>query len=226
MPVVEIQPNLKHDDLARLLGSPKGRIASNSLNKKLKHWKKRTRQIIRPRLVYQKHKLKKVSAGIIQLDGNYRLKSAKLSRTLRRSKEIICFLATIGAGIEKEIKLLMGQKRLGEAYLVDAMGSIMVEDLVEQFQSHMGEHYRLQGQLVGLRFSPGYCDWPVTEQKKLFKLIDCQKVGVELTDSCLMKPRKSISGVFGLIPCPEGKDLRTYNPCADCNKFDCPARRS
>ncbi len=119
----------------------------------------------------------------------------------------------------------MGQKRLAEAYLLDAMGSVMVENLVEQFQSHMGEHYQAQDKLVTLRFSPGYCDWPVTEQKKLFKLLDFKKIGVELSDSCLMQPRKSISGVFGLYPCPDGKDRSAYNPCLECNKFDCPNRR-
>ncbi|MFP3867481.1 MAG: vitamin B12 dependent-methionine synthase activation domain-containing protein [Desulfobacteraceae bacterium] len=225
MALLEIQPNMENAELAKLLGSHKGRISSHSLNKKVKLWKKKSRQIIKPKLIYQKHKLKKVSNGVILLDGNQRLRSTKLSKTLRHSQELVCFLATIGSGIEKEINRLMQQRRLAEAYLLDAMGSTMVENLVEQFQSHMRQHYRTKDKMVTLRFSPGYCDWPVTEQKKLFRLIDFQRVGVELTDSCLMKPRKSISGVFGLLPCPDGKDRRTYNPCLECNKINCPARR-
>ncbi|MCK7489824.1 MAG: hypothetical protein MZU79_06060 [Anaerotruncus sp.] len=53
--------------------------------------------------------------------------------------------------------------------------------------------------------SPGSLeDWPITEQTKLFSIFgDTERlVGVRLTDSMLMVPRKSISGI--LFPSEEG----------------------
>ncbi len=225
MPLKEILPNMEDKKLARLLGSRKGRKFSPSLKNKVKNLKDKTSRIIKPRVHFKKHKIHRVSSGLIQLESDHHLKSPKLARTMKGSKEIICFVGTIGKGIEKEIKKLMRQKRLSEAYLLDAMGSVMVEDLVEQFQSRLRKQQKAQNKAVGLRFSPGYCDWPVTEQKKLFRLMEAQQVGVELTDSCLMKPRKSISGVIGVFPQVEGLELNDYNPCWDCKKLDCTARR-
>lgn len=225
MPLMEILPNVEERELTRLLGSRKGRKLSPSLKKKVKNLKDKTSRIIKPRVQFKKHKIQKISPGVVQLESDHRLKSPKLSRTMRGSQEIVCFVGTIGKGIEKEIKQLMKQKRLSEAYVMDAMGSVMVENLVEQFQSKLRKHYKSQNKALSLPFSPGYCDWPITEQKKLFELIEPHHAGVELTDSCLMKPRKSISGVVGLFPCEREQELSGYNPCWECQKLDCTARR-
>jgi hypothetical protein len=222
---MEILPNVEDRELTRLLGSRKGRKLSPALKNKVSRLKVKTSRIIKPRVHFKKHKIQEISPGVVQLESDHRLKSPKLSRTMRGSQEIVCFVVTIGKGIEKEINKLMKQKRLSEAYVLDALGSVMVENLVEQFQSKLRKHYKAKNKAVGLPFSPGYCDWPVTEQKKLFQLIEPQKVGVELTESCMMKPCKSISGVVGLFSEENGQELGDYNPCLACQKLDCSARR-
>jgi cobalamin-dependent methionine synthase I len=102
---------------------------------------------------------------------------------------------------------------------------VAADNMVATFHERMKDEYKNQGKQVTLCFSPGYCDWPITEQKKLFNLLDSQDVDVELSDSCLMTPRKSISGVFG-IQSDEKHGDKAYNPCWDCNKTDCQARRA
>ncbi|MCG8400671.1 MAG: vitamin B12 dependent methionine synthase, partial [Firmicutes bacterium] len=59
------------------------------------------------------------------------------------------------------------------------------------------------------------------EQKKLFSILgDCsEKIGVELTDSLLMVPVKSISGIF--FPAEAG-----FESCLLCPRADCPGRRA
>ena len=225
MPLTDILPNVRDQELARLLGSRKGRKFSPSLKKKVKNLKDKTSRLIKPRVHFKKHKIQEISPGVVHLETDLSLKSPKLSRTMRGSQEIVCFVGTIGRGIEKETKRLVKKKRLSEAYILDAMGSVLVENLVDQFQSRLDQHYQNQNKTTGLRFSPGYCDWPVTEQKKLFELLEPEKARVELTDSCLMQPRKSISGVFGLYSCETGQEWGDYNPCLECKKLDCTARR-
>ncbi|OPL13558.1 MAG: hypothetical protein AVO38_13160 [delta proteobacterium ML8_D] len=151
--------------------------------------------------------------------------SQKLSSALDGSDEIVCFVATIGTIIEEEINGLIAQNRLSEAYVLDAMGSVAVEDMVEQFHQCRRAPFFSEDKSVTLRFSPGYCDWPVTEQKKLFSLFDSEPPGIELLDSCLMQPRKSVSGVFGLVHC-SSSFFQPYNPCRHCKKTDCLARRA
>jgi hypothetical protein len=64
-------------------------------------------------------------------------------------------------------------------------------------------------------------DWPITEQPKLFSIFgDTERlIGVRLTDSMLMVPRKSISGI--LFPSEEG-----FSSCQLCERAACPARRT
>jgi hypothetical protein len=64
-------------------------------------------------------------------------------------------------------------------------------------------------------------DWPITEQPKLFSIFgDTERlVGVRLTNSMLMIPRKSISGIF--FPSEEG-----FTSCQLCDRDTCPGRRA
>jgi cobalamin-dependent methionine synthase I len=138
---------------------------------------------------------------------------------------VVCFAGTIGAEVDEEIDRLTSKNKYSDAFVVDATGSAGAEQLVEAFHQGMEKFLRTQGKGVTVRFSPGYCDWTVEEQAKLFKLLETDLIGVELSDSFLMTPRKSVSGIFGLTSTPSSKSTR-YNPCAHCGKKDCMARRS
>ncbi len=208
------------------MGKRKGRPFSKSLSSKIISLKKKLHALANPVLSYRMYRLETVSKNGVELEGNLCLKSSKLAGTLSGCKEVVCFLGTIGTRIEKEISRLMGQHRLSEAFVLDVMGSVTTENMVAQFHRRMKKLHETDKEAVTLRFSPGYCDWPVTEQKPLFQLLDTKSVGVQLTDSCLMQPRKSISGVFGIYPRHDGSTHKIYNPCLECRKKDCQARRN
>ena len=166
-----------------------------------------------------------VDKGRIYLEDGTVFKSPKLTRAVSGSDRLICFITTLGKGIDSEISRMMRQTSLSEAYVLDALGSVAVESVAERFHRYMETRYRENSKAVTLRFSPGYCDWPIIEQKKLVRLFDSDGIGVQLQDSCLMQPRKSISAVFGVYPVYENPPPPPYNPCLDCSKIDCSARR-
>jgi len=182
---------------------------------------------MKPRLSYHKKTIKLIAKGHVSLNEGPVFKSPKLARTLRDSEEIICFVTTVGGEIDSEINAIMRHGRLSEAYVLDALGSAAVESVAEKFHRYIETRCREEDKAVTVRFSPGYCDWPVMEQKKLFRLFDSDSTGVQLQDSCLMMPAKSISAVFGLYPVVDNSPPPPgYNPCLDCSKIDCPARRA
>lgn len=220
--VKDLVPNLPMEKLTFRLGGRSNRRLSHATRTKVHTSRDRVQDLIRPRLTYQIKQMTKGSKGLVSVEGGIRFKSPKLAKTLKDCSRIVCFVATVGRDIEKEIKKLMHENRLSEAYIVDSMGSVAVEDMVERFQKRMTTEIAKDEMMTTLRFSPGYCDWPITEQKKLFRLLDNDEIGVRISDSCLMSPRKSISGVFGIVP--ENSPL--YNPCIDCRKTHCEARRS
>ena len=219
-------PEVSDRELARVLGVHQKNRISRSLSQKLERWKKSLNALARPVIFHRKYRIKRIAGNHVELEGNQRLHSTKLARTLDGCKEAVCFIGTIGSRIEKEIGALMRQRRLSDAYVLDTVGSVSVEGMIERFHRDMKTLYKAHRQMVTLRFSPGYCDWPVTDQKPLFRLLNSRLIDVQLTDSCLMKPRKSISGIFGLCPYGDHEKPIPYHPCADCRRRDCQARRN
>ena len=64
-------------------------------------------------------------------------------------------------------------------------------------------------------------DWPIQEQVNLFRLLgDTEaQVGVLLTESCLMLPTKSVSGIRFMAS-------ESWENCMLCPRPICPSRRA
>ncbi len=75
-----------------------------------------------------------------------------------------------------------------------------------------------------LRYSPGYCGWHITGQKKLFEELKPESIGITLNSSYLMQPIKSISGVM----ISGDKNIHffenNFSFCADCKTISCKER--
>lgn len=63
-------------------------------------------------------------------------------------------------------------------------------------------------------------DWPISQQRPLFALLGdvMDDIGVELTESCLMMPVKSVSGLLF-------QSEKHYTNCSLCPREGCPNRR-
>ena len=221
-----IRPIIVGKNLIKRLGGRKEGTFSRSLRIKVHNGVRTLYRLMNPHLLFVKEGIERVEGGRVYLNGGMTFKSPKLSRTLRDSEELICFLTTIGGEIDFEINRMMRHGHLSQAFIMDALGSVAVESVAKQFHQHMERQYSENGKAVTLRFSPGYCDWPIEEQRKLFELFDPNTAGIELNDSCLMTPRKSISAIFGVYHISDDSAQPPYNPCVDCTKTDCPSRRA
>jgi len=223
---MNITPVIEKDALARLLGGVEYNNISRLTRLKIDKLEPVFKELVDPSLYHQNTEINSVEKGAVYLEEGPELKSPKLSKTLKNCKEMVCYIATIGGDIEDEINRLMDKRHLAEAYILDAMASVAADNMVATFHQRMKGVYKNQRKQITLCFSPGYCDWPVTDQKKLFGIFDSNELEVELTDSCFMQPRKSISGVFGIKPSDANSKEQSYNPCLECNRHSCSARRT
>lgn len=140
---------------------------------------------------------------------------------LRGSERFAFFICTAGKDIsEKSVSLLKGENPV-LGYVYDVLGSAMAEaagDMVELFlkKEVAGNDVKITN-----RYSPGYCNWSVADQHKLFSLFGGATSGVTLTGSALMHPVKSISGIIGI-----GRDVhyRDYQ-CTLCTSKNCVYRK-
>lgn len=197
---------------------------SYSVQRKIEELEKNLPELLSPRIFSKIINISSIEKSRIFIENDITLTSNKLSKTLKNCEELIVFLGTIGPELEHQVKKMSKQNQLSTGYILDTMGSIAVEDMVERFHNSEAEKHQNMHQGVTLRFSPGYCDWSIKEQEKIFSFFNSEEVGVELKDSCLMSPQKSISGVFGILP--KGSPPFSYNPCSECESRECEARRS
>jgi len=219
--IVETIPIFENNAVAHLLDGMRYRSSSRHIN-----LSDIFEELITPHLQYRIIKIDHINKGSVHLRGGLNLSSPILAKVMKNCEHAVCFIATIGSDVEGEITRLSEENHLSYAYILDTMGSTVIESMVDKFHKSMGKQYGAKGRGVTLRFSPGYCDWHITEQEKLFRALDSNHLDVELTDSCLMQPRKSISGIFGVLPSSINPPAPPYNPCSKCKKKNCPSRRN
>ena len=108
-----------------------------------------------------------------------------------------------------------------EAFVADAIGSLTVEKAMDKIHAQLELEMQAESMRVGNRYSPGYCNWPVSNQRELFEQIGELPIAISLTESCLMLPIKSVSGIIGV-----GAHIRKRPyACRICNNRDCAYRR-
>jgi hypothetical protein len=106
--------------------------------------------------------------------------------------------------------------------ILDALGSAAAEEAANQTNQLICESAIREGRQPGRRRSPGYHPWDVTEQRLLFALLEPADIGITLTASCMMVPRKSVSFV---VPLDDGwPEDPPGSRCSRCGLEDCPYR--
>jgi hypothetical protein len=108
-----------------------------------------------------------------------------------------------------------------EAFIIDAIGSLTVENAVNKIQAQLEIFANENGMKISNRYSPGYCNWHLSGQKALFEYMEKIPVNVTLTESCLMLPIKSVSGIIGI-----GSTIKKREyACRICKNKDCIYRK-
>ncbi|MFI3248057.1 MAG: vitamin B12 dependent-methionine synthase activation domain-containing protein [Rikenellaceae bacterium] len=142
---------------------------------------------------------------------------------LRRSSSVVMFVATAGDDFQKWMDDRAAQGEILNTFIIDAIGTLIVECTGDYIERMIEAEIASGAESMKHtnRFSPGYCGWRIEEQHKFFAMLPKGICGIDLSDSSLMHPIKSISGVVGI-----GKDVivKKYG-CAICKRTDCYMRR-
>lgn len=140
-----------------------------------------------------------------------------VSSQLRGSDSIAVFLCTAGSGISAKSRQAMEAGDLLTGYIYDAVGNEIVDAAFHLLYKDLQKHTEVSGKKLTNRYNPGYCDWKVDEQEKLFRLMPDNYCGIRLNSSALMDPEKSVSGFIGI-----GRNVRFNSfTCGLCDRTDC-----
>lgn len=155
--------------------------------------------------------------GILRVGGKTFHPAKVVISQVKYASSLAFFICTVGKQISEKSKKFSENNDPMTGYILDVIGSIAADKTAEFIQKELEINCSKSGFKISDRFSPGYCEWSVSEQKLLFDLFPPEIFGVELTAASLMYPVKSVSGLIGI-----GKSLsQKRNQCQWCNDKDC-----
>ncbi len=121
-----------------------------------------------------------------------------VTHQLKNSERAAWYVCTAGEEISRYTRQLMDEGDLMKGYVADVLANVVVEAAMDRIQSSLENEMTKAGLKITNRYSPGYCDWDIAEQKKLFSVFPENYLDIALSDSCLMIPVKSVSGIIGI----------------------------
>ena len=142
-------------------------------------------------------------------------------RQLHGSEAYALFICTCGTEFEDYQQRLKDEGDMVRLFIADALGSVIAERCADVMETSLQESIDKLSWHHTNRFSPGYCGWHVSQQQILFPLFEGNTCGVILTDSSLMVPIKSVSGIIGV-----GHIVRKLDyTCGLCDFAQCFKRK-
>jgi hypothetical protein len=177
-------------------------------------------------------------ASVVSGPGNARLGGTEFSS--RKLREILfeagahsALLVAVSAGkeCEEHARELWNEGKPDEYFFLETYGSAVVEQLITAASGRICA-WADQNQMAALpHFSPGYSGWDIAEQLSLWSLFQKTFSGgfpgeLEVLDSGLLRPKKSLLAVIGLTRNLEkARRFQKLIPCENCSLMDCRYRR-
>ena len=221
----DFEIELKKDEVCQLLGYRDGGQPTGSISALIDEELKEARQLIDASSYYQLMDVEDISPPTVVLENGIKVTVTGeiLSWVLSPCQLATVFVSSIGLPLENRVAELLEEGELLRGYILDAIGSTAANAAAAYLRDRIKELAKSEGAEITIRCSPGYCDWDIAEQRVLFEVMDSAKTGVELSNDCLMTPRKSVSGLIG-VGWGDKERIRLA-PCHLCTKRDCPSRR-
>jgi len=171
--------------------------------------------IVKPKAVYRVVFIDSKGDDYVVVDG-IMLDSRVLRINLEQANRIFPYVATCGTELEDWSRSF---DNILTNYWVDTIKEVALQTAIQALDKHLQDQFH-PGRISIM--NPGSLeDWPLQEQRKLFALLGnlTDVIGVQLTESLVMTPIKSVSG----IRFPTEVD---FESCQLCPRINCNERRA
>jgi hypothetical protein len=147
---------------------------------------------------------------------------------VRQAEELALFAATMGDALITKSSELFADGKAALGFMLDAVNSSGAERLGRRmghyFLELVPEGKRRQKKLKVQYYSPGHCGWHISGQAKLFQVLHPEEIGITLTESWVMRPFKSISGVLVVGELEIHRFQPVFSFCKQCKERKCVQR--
>lgn len=206
-------------EILRYLGH-RGQEIPENVEELIKECERELEQAASPRAMWKEYPLT-IEDHVLDM-GFLQTRSRSLERNLRDCERVILFAATLGS----QVDVLLHRYniiQMSKAVVMQAASVAMLETFCDEKNQELKNSYEAKGWYLRPRFSPGYGDFPLECQREIAPALEMGKrIGINLTDTLLMMPSKSVTAVIGASRLPRNC---TVQGCEVCAKRDCAYRR-
>lgn len=194
---MEITERIRRDEWLKALGAEKG--GACDLSADMDEAEREILKAARPRAVYRLMARDEIS-----------IPGYSLSEHLAGCEKVAVMAVTLGIEVDNIIRKAQVTD-MALAVMLDSGASVLVEQLCDDFERYIDGH--VDGYTTG-RFSPGYGDSPLELQKAVVSYVDGgRRIGLNVTASNLLVPRKSVTALIGVAEHPVEGRLATCDEC-------------
>lgn len=169
---------------------------SDSLLALLEDCEKEVLAAAQPRYVYRIFDIDECDSGVKAAGTDFILYGEDIKKHLKGCKKAVFFAATVSAGIDVLLRRAQVSD-ITKAVVTDSLASVAVEQVCDKFEQIIKNKYSDYYQTF--RFGLGYGDLPIEQQKDFLKLLNAQRlIGLNVSESSMLIPTKSVTAVIGL----------------------------
>ncbi len=217
--ITDFRLDIDRAEVWRWLGSH-GRKGDPRLEDQVEAASQEALALAEPRAIYTRVRVRALGSEGIWLENGERLNGMAgpyLSSQCTGADEIVVAVTTIGPRVENRVQQLFQEKRPLEAVILDAAGSAASSAASRYVNAVLYSQASTQGLKGGRILRPGSHYWDILGQRVLFSMLPTEQIGVTLTTSCLILPKKSGSGII-----PFGRELVHVHQGSEASCRYCP----
>ncbi|MDR0820049.1 MAG: hypothetical protein LBN19_00715 [Endomicrobium sp.] len=159
-------------------------------------------KLIKPKAVVAFENIMAISgdktSNEISFENGYKIKSGNISELLKNCFKVYGIGITVGGALELRIDEFLKKKETFNALISDAAGSVAAEETINLANAQIKAYEERNGNMLTRRYSPGYGDWILEDNRQFLNWIGAEHIGIKLNEFCQMKPEKSVSALIGV----------------------------
>ncbi len=167
---------------------------------------------VKPRFLYKCFDIEQTDAGVAVKGTSLVLLGNSIAEHLKGCDKAVLLCATLLGDVDREIRIAELSDML-RALTLDCMASVAVEQLCDKIEMHIKKDF--PGYYMTWRYGIGYGDLPISQQREFLNVLNAPRlIGLNVTESNILTPRKSVTAIIGLSKHEIGEKKRG---CETCN---------
>ena len=199
--------SVQSDSFMRLLASPTMRATFRQAMEEVN-------QALEPRACWERFPIREIRHDKLVLSDGTRIGGGPVVRVMGGASELVLAVCTIGAQPDQLIAAARRANQWFKVTLLHEISTWAVGLLRQELCQHLAHMLQAEGLRVSAPLSPGESEWPITDQRAIFSLLDATQIGVSLSDSMMMQPIWSLSLAVGCGTQPIG--VENASNCEFC----------